>query len=59
MYRIVNKYKSKISWKFSANKCINDKKILKTKINKQNKQRINPWREEELFILKTISIDFF
>ena len=29
--QIVNKYKSKKSWKFYANKCINDKKDLRKK----------------------------
>lgn len=54
IWRIIKKYKDEKNWIFSANKCIKQRKKLRSEINRKNKQRIKKWSLLEKYILKNI-----
>lgn len=51
--RIINKYKNPKTWIFNAKHCINEKKKIKTNVNRKNRNRIKNI-ELENFVLKYI-----
>lgn len=52
--RVVRKYKSQKTWRFSAKRCIQERKQLRRNVNHANRKRIKENKEVQEFILKYI-----